>query len=441
MAGGLLGFAADTGGIDEPPPRSLDVDEFINRVDRRPCDIVDDHSLATGQLVQQRRLADIGTPEQCNPTGTAVTTDPLPGLGEHGDQNVQQVSGATTVQGGRGERLAQPQGPQRCGREFGVRIVGLVRHHQHRNVCPLQDARDFGVRIGRSDGRVENERDGVRFGECALSLPRDLRTQAACARVPPAGVHHQEVLAVPFGVVRDPIPRDARDVLDNCLTSTEDSIDQGGFPDIGSANDGEGGKLGGASNPLHVRQLSVDISELRTGGRPGGLSQCRILAGVSRRHRGFIDLPHRDGVVVELLASRRRRAVTAHDGSRESTSIWRAHSPAARALMRETRSVLKCCGNARSSPIVSTIGDLRAGGSVGRFVSGAATCTGTTGAWLRAKTYPRSSTPIAHTASPEPTRVIARFTISTPIFVTGMAKSPVTDSNGPGTAAGPSAHT
>ena len=57
----------------------------------------------------------------------------------------------------------------------------------------------------------------------------------------------------------------------NCLTSTEYSIDQGGFPDIGPANDGEGGKLGGASNPLHVRQLSVDISELRTGGRLGGL--------------------------------------------------------------------------------------------------------------------------------------------------------------------------
>ncbi len=102
--------APDAGGVDEAPDLAADLDLLVDGVAGGASELVDDHALLPRRLVQQRRLAHIGPPDDGY---TARTADLL--LGDRGDLReclqhvVEQVRDAATVQRGDGARLAEAQ--------------------------------------------------------------------------------------------------------------------------------------------------------------------------------------------------------------------------------------------------------------------------------------------------------------------------------------------
>jgi hypothetical protein len=53
VPGGLLDPATDAGGIDEPINLAADLDELVYRIHSGPGDLINDHTLLPGQLVEQ----------------------------------------------------------------------------------------------------------------------------------------------------------------------------------------------------------------------------------------------------------------------------------------------------------------------------------------------------------------------------------------------------
>ena len=62
---------ADAGGVDEAPGLPAELDQLVDRVDRRTRRVVDDHPVLACELVQQRGLADVGSADDRDPSRPA----------------------------------------------------------------------------------------------------------------------------------------------------------------------------------------------------------------------------------------------------------------------------------------------------------------------------------------------------------------------------------
>ncbi len=116
-----------------------------------------------GELVEQRRLADVGAADDRDPARTAVL---LVGDGrrlrQHREHGVQQVARAAAVQRRYGVRLAQAEVPQAVGLGLGALVVDLVGREDHRLAGAAQDLDDLLVGVGDADRRVDDEQRRVR---------------------------------------------------------------------------------------------------------------------------------------------------------------------------------------------------------------------------------------------------------------------------------------
>ena len=110
----LLDPPADAGGVDEPPGPAAELDQLVDRVDGGAGDVVDDDPLLAGQLVEQRRLADVRLADDGDPARAADLASKLRRrLRQRGEDGVEQVAGPAAVQRRDGVRLPQAQVPQR----------------------------------------------------------------------------------------------------------------------------------------------------------------------------------------------------------------------------------------------------------------------------------------------------------------------------------------
>ena len=149
-------LAADTRGVDEPPRAAIELNELIDGVTCGAGEFVDDDALAAGQRVQQGRLANVGATDEGDTTRTAGRQGRGNGrLGrEDLHDDVEEITGATSMQGGNGIRLAQAEAPQ-------VGSVGLLQGRVHlvsgqddRLLLGAQHLHDALVRGCDADGRV-----------------------------------------------------------------------------------------------------------------------------------------------------------------------------------------------------------------------------------------------------------------------------------------------
>ena len=240
MAGRLLDAAAQAGGVDEAVHHSPDLDQFVDRVDRRPRDIVDHRAGGAGQLVQQRRLADVRAPDDRHPARAADLGLTRPRrLGQGGQHGVQQVAGAASVQGGDRPRLAQAEVPHRHGVGLAAGVVHLVGGQHDRLLGAAQHTHHGLVDVLNADRGVHHEEHSVGGGDGQFGLLGDLGGHADRIRRPAAGVDHHEVAAVPFGVVGDPVTGHAGEVLDDGLAASDDAVDQHRLANVGTPDDGQ----------------------------------------------------------------------------------------------------------------------------------------------------------------------------------------------------------
>ena len=284
----LLDPLADAGGVDEPPGAAAEVDQLVDRVDRGPGDVVDDHPLLAGHLVEQRGLADVRLPDDRDPARPADLGVPLRrGLRQRLQYGVQQVARAAAVQCGDRVGLAQPQVPQAVGLRLGALVVDLVGGQHDRLAGLAQDLDDGLVVVGDADGRVDDEQHRVRQRDRDLGLRADGCRHPAGIGVPAAGVDHREGATGPVGVVGHPVAGHARHVLDDGLAAADDPVHERRLADVGPADHGEhgnrsGGLVGGVL--AHIASWSVTpvagsgSSESEAGSGPGRVRPVSALA-------------------------------------------------------------------------------------------------------------------------------------------------------------------
>ena len=222
----LVDSLADSGGVDEPPLLTAELDELVDRVDRRAGDGVDDHSVLAGQPVQQARLADVGASEQGHSVRPPDDGSSVELLGHCREQRVEQLPRSPAVQRRHGERLTQAQAPQRRRLELLAGVVDLVGRQDDGLLGPSQHLDDGFVGVGDAHLGIDDQQHDVGGIDGHLSLRSHPGSEPARIPLPSPGVDDDEVAPRPGGVVGDPVTGDAGTVLDDCLTTADDAVDQ-----------------------------------------------------------------------------------------------------------------------------------------------------------------------------------------------------------------------
>ena len=109
------------------------------------------------------------------------------------DDLVEQVAGAVPVQAGDRDRVAEPELVQLERERLLLRIVDLVRDHEHRLLRLAEDLRDLLVARRDAGLRVEHEEDDVGLRDRLARLVGDrARERRHVGDVDAAGVDEQE---------------------------------------------------------------------------------------------------------------------------------------------------------------------------------------------------------------------------------------------------------
>ena len=136
-------------------------------------------------------------------------------------------------------RLAQAQAPQVGRVGLLQRGVNLVGGQDDRLLLRAQHLDDALVRGRNTDGRVENQDDGVGQVNGDFGLLGDRAIQALDVNFPAAGVHQRKVAPSPLCGVGHAVAGHAGRVLHDGLAASEDAVDQRGLTDVGAPDDGE----------------------------------------------------------------------------------------------------------------------------------------------------------------------------------------------------------
>ena len=128
-----LGLAAQPGGVDEDDPAAVDLEREVDRVAGRAGHLADDHALLAQQPVDERRLADVGAPDDGQADRVVVLLgDLLLRRGQALHDRVEQVARAEPLHGGDRHRVAQAQPVEVGGQRDVLGRVDLVGGHERR---------------------------------------------------------------------------------------------------------------------------------------------------------------------------------------------------------------------------------------------------------------------------------------------------------------------
>ena len=169
--------------------------------------------------------------------------------------------------------LAESEVPHGGGVGLLPKVVDLVGCQHDGLLAAAQHVDNGMIDVLGADGGVHDEQDDVGGGDGQLGLLCDLCSHTFGVRGPASGVDDHEFPASPVGVVADPVPGDAGQVLHHSLAAADDAVHQHRLPDVGPADDGHDGfdhiDLGGLCHggPFFFAR---DQSGYRTGvvGRP-----------------------------------------------------------------------------------------------------------------------------------------------------------------------------
>ncbi len=292
----LVDAAPDAGRVDEAPRLATELDELVDRVAGGAGDVVDDDPLVAGEAVEQARLADVGAPDERDPSRAALGVRAVGRhVGQHLEHGVEGVAAPAAVHGGHREGLAEAEAPQHRRVGLAALVVDLVGDEHDRLAGPAQQLDDRLVVVGRADGGVDDEHDDVGEVDGDLGLLGDAQVDAGGVRLPAAGVDDGEAAPAPLGLVGDPVTGHAGHVLDDGLAAAQDAVDQARLADVGAADHGDDGQraLGRAvvgERPLGVEQRLVLRAELEVvePGAQGALHGGVVDGGVGGRDRSAL---------------------------------------------------------------------------------------------------------------------------------------------------------
>lgn len=166
------------------------------------------------------------------------------GLGQGGDDLVEEIAGAMAMGRGERARLADAEGVEVPKAVLlGGGVVLLVHDEEDGLVLPAQDAGDLLVLVGHAGRAVHHEDDdvGLLAGEKRLLTNARGEDVLRLRGLDAARVDQREVAAVPVGVVIGAVPRDAARLVHDGVTAHRDAVHQRGLADVRPADHGDYG--------------------------------------------------------------------------------------------------------------------------------------------------------------------------------------------------------
>jgi hypothetical protein len=149
------------------------------------------------------------------------------------------------------DRLAEPQFEVLERHVAALGAVGLVHGEDGRLVGPPEHRRGLEISRGRARHDVRHQHDDIGFSDrraCLrpgllgdVGLGRFRRLRELVVFLQTAGVDHRELDPRPVGRAIDAIARRTRLVLDDRAPLADQAVEQGGFPNVRTSDDGDDG--------------------------------------------------------------------------------------------------------------------------------------------------------------------------------------------------------
>ena len=155
-----------------------------------------------------------------------------------GAHSVQQVAGAVAVHGRNGHHLVKAEVVELVHLHGGIaHLVALVHGQNDGLVAAAQHVGHILIRGGQAVAHVHHHDDAVCSvnGDLGL-LPHVGQNALGSLGLNTAGVHQQEVMAVPLAVGKNAVTGNARRVLHNGKALTAQLVEQGGFAHVRAAH-------------------------------------------------------------------------------------------------------------------------------------------------------------------------------------------------------------
>ena len=209
-----------------------------------------DHPLLAQDAVGQAGLAHVGPPDDGH--RDAVLFHHRLGKVQVGADGVQQVAGAVAVDRRHGHHFFKAQVVELV--HLGGRVadaVALVHRQDHRLAAAAQHVGHLFVRGGHPRADVHHKDDAVGGVDGDLGLLAHMGQDALGGLgLDAAGVHQQQLAALPLAGGEDAVAGDAGGVLDDGQPLAAQFIEQGGLAHIGPAHHCDDGFTHGLFPPF-----------------------------------------------------------------------------------------------------------------------------------------------------------------------------------------------
>ncbi len=211
--------------------------------------IAGQHPFLTQQAVDQGGFADVG------PTDHRQLDHALRFLRRHrlaffargwerGENFLHQCFDALIVGGGDDVQMIQPEGVKIGAEQVGIAMLGFVDHQMHRLAGAAQLAGDVLVRRCQPAAPIHQQQHGVGFLNCPPRLLLHHPRQTLVLVGQTAGIHHHIGTGATLADAVLAVAGQTGHVRHQRVAGTGQGIEQGGFTDVGSADQGDDGEHG-----------------------------------------------------------------------------------------------------------------------------------------------------------------------------------------------------
>src|SRR5579884_3893411 len=240
----------DTGGIDQHDLAPLELKFGIDGVARRAWHLADNGTLATQDGVEQGRFAHVWPPDDGDTHHVFLFLLLARFLlrRQFLHDAVEQVASANALDGGKHNRLAQPQAIKFDGIHAPRLVICLVRGQNDGLLRAAQQVGHLLISGGNAGTRIDHEDDHVGLFNRQFRLRLDLVHDGAGLPVQanltdgnlrpqfqPASVNQREVAPIPVGIAIQAVAGGSRHILYNSPSLANHPVKKRRFANIWSA--------------------------------------------------------------------------------------------------------------------------------------------------------------------------------------------------------------
>src|SRR5690606_7328268 len=231
------GFLSESCRVDQHDLSPFEFDHGVDGIAGSAADLCDDRPWKSENGIREGRLADVWLADDGD-TEDIVLFGSVGLFRERGDQVVEQLSRAHSVDGGDGIDLSKPQLVELGGLPGALLVIRLVRHGEDRFPGFPEDAGQFIVELGRARRDVHDENYSVGFLDGDVDLLADGRLEGFRGTgYESTRVDNIESRPGPLHLPVDAIARDAWLIVHDGPARLYAAVGEGRLPHVGAADD------------------------------------------------------------------------------------------------------------------------------------------------------------------------------------------------------------